>query len=353
MTFHRTSCLDSLEKLGPHLSEADARALLDRLAQVKDTHQMAGAEAAVLKALPAGAQQSYMDAKVAEWRAVTLKRTEFDDTNPVQTLVPAMSQDQRHQMLDLLLEDAPRMSEPLVAELLDQEYVDTRSDVHQAIADFLQECHTRNALELSHRLRELLGDDVQSVVPHSWTAVQGVYDLPRHHALGHDPSEARRLLKTEQFAKNIRHTALCDTERSGSWQDWKEFADAMKVLLAEVATQHTDFLFAYLSAPVHPDDPDLLNPGGAHAFSLLARELSTGVFTLARYLSDTQLHALLDFGVTGYDREILLTTVFTVATGPVFDRVLPLLDRQRIADFSSIEMTSVLEAKSTSEALQI
>jgi hypothetical protein len=63
--------------------------------------------------------------------------------------------------------------------------------------------------------------------------------------------------------------------------------------------------------------------------------------------------ALLDSDIGGYSREILLKAVLTVATGPVFERLLTLSPEPVIADLSSTELSTALQSKTRAEALQI
>ncbi len=351
LSFMREACLACLKDLGPHLSEADAKAALDRLAKDDVKQHASGVEVAVLKSLPAADRQAFLDAKLAAWRPRILEHVGSFDTEAVLALVPAMTQDQRHEALDMLIDNPMRRSEHVVAALLDKAYVDTGTDVRDKIKAYLDQSDTLNALQLSRKLRDIFAEDIQTVLPDTWTGLRGYYDLPRYYALGHDPAAENLMQEAELFAERVRQVVL---EESGqTWREWHECRDALIDLPAAAATQHADFLCADLCEAIQPNDPERPVAESGYELELLAREVSTMALHLGQYLSPEQLHALLDFDATGFERDIIVKAVFTVATGPVFDRVLPLMSGETIAELSSSELEAALKSKTQAEALQI
>ncbi|MEO9778930.1 MAG: ATP-binding protein [Sedimentitalea sp.] len=350
-SFTQDACLSCLKSLGPHLNDEDAKAALDCLANNDLEHRASSAEVEILKSLPAGERQSFMQARLTAWRAHILENIGSFATEPVLALAPAMTKNQRYQILNLFFDYPPNKSEFVVADLLDKAYVGRQLDARDKIKAYLERTDTQNALNLSRKLRDIFQSHIHIVLPDSWMTVRGIYDLPRHYALGNDLAAAELMQETERFAKNIRRIAMNEDEEA--WSEWQEWNGAMKNLPAEAATRHADFLCAYLRESNQPDDPEVHDPDSPHAHSLLAKQVSTMAQMCGPYLSSVQLHALLDYDAPEFHREIIVKAVFMAATGPVFDRVKTQLDGEALADLSCKELTKALKSKTRTEALQI
>ena len=351
MSFSRHACIECLQDLGPHLSAKDAIAALDRLAKNHVQSREGIAEVEVLTSLPLEDRQSFMQSKLSAWRARLLQNTGSFSPEPVHVLLPAMTPAQRDQMLDMFFDHQPRRSGYVMAELLNKTYVDTHPDARDKITAYLSQADTLDTVKLCRTLREIFEDDVRSVLPEFWPDLRGIYDLPRYYALGLDPAAAAVTQEIERFAKTICEMAL--KEYDETFQAWQEWTDAMKDIPAEAATRHADALCVYLREAAQPRGSEQAGPASRHEAKLLQDEIVKMAQFCAPYLSPEQLHALLDLDMAAFNAEIIAKEVFKVATGPVFDRALTLLDGAKIADLSTIELACALRSKTRREAQQV